>query len=299
MSTTSSHISISFVFLLAACGSGGQNLPDPDLGPPDAASPRDRAASDRRPPDKSAPDKHVPDSAQSKIWRPAPGTTWQWQLEGKLDLSKKVKMYDIDLFTSTKATITALHKKGIKVICYFCAGSYEAWRPDAKDFPVAVLGKQLQGWNELWLDIRAPAVGKIMKKRLDLAVSKGCDGVEPDNVDAYQNKSGFPLTGADQITFNKWLAAEAHKRELSIGLKNDLGQIKTLLPHFDWALNEQCLQYKECHLLQPFIAAGKAVFHVEYLPATKAKICPAAKKHKFDTLIKKYAVDAWGQACWN
>jgi len=35
------------------------------------------------------------------------------------------------------------------------------------------------------------------------------------------------------------------------------------LPHFDWALNEQCFEFDECDLLDPFVAAGKAVFGVE------------------------------------
>jgi len=282
------------ILVLTSCSGVDQVQPAPEAGPPDATSPRDRLV----PPDRRPRESAAPDSASKGVWRPRPGTTWQWQLEGKLDLSRAVKMYDIDLFNTSKATIAALKAKGIVVICYFCAGSYEAWRPDAKDFPKAVLGKQLQGWNEKWLDIRAPAVGTIMKKRLDLARSKGCDGVEPDNVDGYQNKSGFPLTGADQLKFNKFLAAEAHKRGLSVGLKNDLDQVVALLPHFDWALNEECVEHKECHKLSPFIAAKKAVFNVEYPPATKAKVCPTAKKYKLDTLIKKLAVDSWAQACW-
>ena len=51
-----------------------------------------------------------------------------------------------------------------------------------------------------------------MQARLDLAVSKGCVGVEPDNVDGYQNSSGFPLTAADQLAYNRFLAGEARAR---------------------------------------------------------------------------------------
>ncbi len=47
-------------------------------------------------------------------------------------------------------------------------------------------------------------------------------------------------------------------------LKNDLGQVRDLLPYFDAALNEQCFQYDECNRLRPFMSAGKAVFTVEY-----------------------------------
>lgn len=98
-----------------------------------------------------------------------------------------------------------------------------------------------------------------MSKRLDLAKSKGCDGVEPDNIDAYiqVNGGGFKVTYQDQLNYNIWLAREAHARNLSIGLKNDVDQVKDLVSHFDWALNEECYQYNECDTLLPFIRGKK------------------------------------------
>jgi hypothetical protein len=53
-----------------------------------------------------------------------PGMSWDIQYSGKLNLTKNVQVYDLDLFETTKATIDALHKRSIKVICYFSAGSY-------------------------------------------------------------------------------------------------------------------------------------------------------------------------------
>jgi hypothetical protein len=38
----------------------------------------------------------------------------------------------------------------------------------------------------------------------------------------------------------------AHARGLSVGLKNDLEQVKALVADFDWALNERCFRYNEC-----------------------------------------------------
>jgi hypothetical protein len=95
-----------------------------------------------------------------------------------------------------------------------------------------------------------------MSARMDMAKQKGCDGLEPDNVDVYtpDNKGGgLKLTYNDQIKYNTWLAQEAHARDLSIGLKNDVDQVDDLVTYFDWALNEQCWQYNECDTLQPFI----------------------------------------------
>ena len=52
-------------------------------------------------------------------WKPTPLTNWTWQLQGKINTAKNVVMYDIDLFDTPVATITALKKAGKKVICYF------------------------------------------------------------------------------------------------------------------------------------------------------------------------------------
>ncbi|WP_437901065.1 endo alpha-1,4 polygalactosaminidase [Sorangium sp. So ce124] len=233
------------------------------------------------------------------IWVPAPGTTWQWQLTGTIDTSLDVAMYDIDLFDAPQAKIDTLRAAGKKVICYFSAGSSEDWRDDASSFPAAGLGNPLDGWpGERWLDTRNAGVRNVMKARLDLAVQKRCDGVEPDNVDGYTNSPGFPLTAATQLDYNRFLAAEAHARGLSIGLKNDLDQVKDLVGSFDWALNEECHEYGECEMLTPFIRAGKAVFHAEYVDASKANaVCSATKPLGLSTLIKKLDLDAWRVAC--
>src|SRR3989442_2261340 len=185
-------------------------------------------------------------------WHPGLVTSWQWQLSGHLDPSFDVQMYDVDAFETSASQVSALHQAGRTAICYIDAGTWENGRPEAGQFPRRVLGAR-NGWpGERWLDIRRLSViGPIMQARMDMCKNKGFDGVEFDNVDAYQNHSGFPLSGADQLRYDTWLANQAHRRGLSVGLKNDLGQVKALLPYFDWALNEQCFQYHECSKLQP------------------------------------------------
>jgi len=231
-------------------------------------------------------------------WQPRPGTSWQWQLTGTVVTTFDVNMYDIDLFDVPRSVIDELHADGRVVICYFSAGSWEEWRPDARQFPPSLLGKPLEGWpDERWLDIRRlDLLGPLMEARLDRAVNKGCDGVEPDNVDGYANDTGFKLTFQDQLDYNRWLAAQAHARGLSVGLKNDMDQVTQLLPAFDWALNEQCFQYNECHLLVPFVQAGKAVFGVEY-ELEPAEFCLQAIAMNFDWLRKKWELDAWRRSC--
>jgi hypothetical protein len=237
-------------------------------------------------------------AAAPAIWKPAPNTSWQWQLTGlPIDQTVNVQMYDVDLFETAPAVVASLHAAGRKVVCYMSAGSWEDWRPDAAQFPAAVLGAN-NGWpGERWLDIRRlDLIGPIMEARLDLCKAKGFDAVEPDNVDGYTNHTGFPLTAADQLRYNIFIANAAHARGLSIGLKNDIDQIPELEPYFDWALNEECFNYDECDAYRPFTDAGKAVFHVEYEAATSA-FCTRANALNFNSMKKRWDLDAYRKAC--
>ena len=226
-------LSCAMVICMAACGDRGTtdllNIPDSVITPPTA-----------------------------QWYRPTVTTTWQWQLLGTTNTAYDVDLYDIDLFDSSETLIASLQTAGRRVICYFSAGSFEDFRPDAASFPSQVLGNPLDDFpDERWLDIRSPSVLTIMEARLDMAVDKGCDGVEPDNMDGFANNSGFSLTSADQLTFNRNIATEAHERGLSVGLKNDLDQISDLISFFDFQVNEQCHEFAECAELDAFITAGK------------------------------------------
>jgi len=277
--------------LAAACGGSSANSDGGVLpGTPDAAPGTPDAAPG------------TPDAAPGgSVWHPTPDTTWQWQLTGTVDTSIDVQMYDIDLFTTPAATIDTLHAAGRVVVCYFSAGSFEPDRPDSGDFPAAALGNVLDGWpDERWLDVRRADVRAIMAARLDRAVAAHCDGVEPDNVDGFEssNDNGFSLTAADQLDYNRFLAREAHARHLSVGLKNDLGQVPALVADFDWSLDEECQKYDECDALTPFITAGKAVFNAEYVDASQAgAVCAVTRPLHLSTIIKKLDLDAYRVAC--
>lgn len=231
-------------------------------------------------------------------WRVTPGNTWQIQLQGVLNTSYDADIYDIDLFDVSAEQIATLHADGKSVICYFSAGSYEDWRSDAGDFPAEVLGNALEGWaGENWLDVsNTDALMPIMETRMDIAVQKGCDAVDPDNVDGYTNNTGFPLTYADQLAYNILLAESAHERGLAVGLKNDLNQIADLVGYFDFAINEQCFYYNECDLLLPFINKNKAVFGIEY-ELTADEFCADSIDYGFSTLLMDYDLDGGRYSC--
>lgn len=235
-------------------------------------------------------------------YRPALETRWQWQLQpdavGRINTAYDVEAYDIDLFDAPDSVIAELHAQGRKVVGYFSAGTYESFRSDAGEFQPAEMGNALEDFpNERWLDIRSDNVRRIMLARLDQAVVRGFDGIEPDNVDGYANDSGFPLTPADQLAFNRFIANEAHKRNLSVGLKNDLDQIGTLVEYFDFAVNEQCHEFDECDRLQPFVDAGKPVFNAEYAagfvnePAIREQMCTESLDRNLRTLVLPLDLD--------
>ncbi len=231
-------------------------------------------------------------------YRPPVSISWQWQLVGEVNTDYSVALYDIDLFDSSVELINTLKDSGKKVICYFSAGSYENFREDRDKFNATDRGNILDDWpDEQWLDIRSLNVAEIMISRLNLAVQKGCDGVEPDNMTAYKNESGFDLTARDQLAFNKFIANESHKRGLSVGLKNNLEQVPELVDFFDFHVNEQCHEFDECDTLQPFISAGKPVLNTEYLqkfsddPDERQALCQTANNSQFSTLVLPLDLD--------
>jgi hypothetical protein len=232
-------------------------------------------------------------------WHPGTRVSWQWQLASPPTISSllDVRMYDVDGFETRARLVDAMHARHIKAVCYLSAGSWEKWRPDAGDFPSVVLGRS-NGWpGERWLDIRRlDLLGPIMTARMDRCATKGFDAIEWDNVDGYQNATGFPLTAAQQARYDVFLANETHARGMAVLLKNDLGQIRALEPYFDGALNEQCHQYAECGKLMPFIDAGKPVFGVEYGLAVAA-FCPDANARDFNFLKKRLSLGAWRVPC--
>ncbi len=237
--------------------------------------------------------------AASSWWVPPQNSTWQWQLSVPVDQSVDAQVYDIDLFENETSVVSSLHAQGRHVICYMDAGTWEGWRPDASKFPASVLGKADPGWTEeKWLDIRQLSIIEpLIEARLKLCKEKGFDGVEADNVDGFQNNTGFPLTAAQQLTYNEWLANTAHSLGLSIALKSDTDQAAELEPYFDFSLDEECFDYSECSLLEPFIKAGKAVFEVEY-KETPSQFCAQANAMKFMAMQKGLELEAWNSPCW-
>ncbi|KAF4457097.1 hypothetical protein F53441_885 [Fusarium austroafricanum] len=254
---------------------------------------------------------------RKELWQPEVGTPWQIMLSetvkvpkgGASSLSPDVPIWDFDLFDNPKSTMTALSKAGKKVICYFSAGTWEKWREDARSFPKKDLGKGLDGWpDERWVNISSIAVRAIMAKRIALAAEKGCDAIDPDNMDGYDNDNGLGLTEQDTISYVQFLSAEAAKYNMVMGMKNGGDITEEVIDYVAFCINESCIQYRECDLYAPYIEAGKPVFNIEYPKSApkvskdqKAKICStkgAAKySDDFSKIVKKMSLDSWAMYC--
>jgi hypothetical protein len=233
-------------------------------------------------------------------WHPAPGLTWQWQLDDEVDTSLEAEVYDIDLYVD-QAVIETLHARGVKVICYISVGSWEDWRPDADQFPPEILGNDYEGWpGERWLDIRRiDLLSPIMSNRLDLCKAKGFDGVEPDNIEIYDNNTGFPISYQKQLAYASWLAEAAHQRGLAIGLKNAPNMVADSLSFFDFAITEDAFYYGWIEKLLPFIKAGKPVFAAEYtdMDVNFKAACAWGTQHHVSFIQKNRILTAFRITC--
>ncbi|KAF1835456.1 hypothetical protein BDW02DRAFT_289030 [Decorospora gaudefroyi] len=212
-------------------------------------------------------------------------------------------VWDIDLFDNSATTVATLKAPGKIVICYFSAGTAEDWREDYKDFAAADLGKVLPEWpNERWVRITSQAVRNIMAKRIKMAADKGCDALDPDNTDGYQNNNGLNLKPTDSIAYMRFLQTEASKHSMKIGLKNSLDILPDVTPIIDFAVNEQCAQLGECQTYDNFIALNKPVFHIEYpkpldAQAAKGLSCTAPGVTGLSTILKSLHLDGITYYC--
>lgn len=232
-------------------------------------------------------------------WHPRPTTQpWQWQLSGRLRLAPRTAVYDIDGLDARRRAVRALHRRGRRVICYVSAGSHEPFRADARRFPRRVIGRRIAGFpDERWLDIRRiDLLAPILRDRFEACRRKGFDAVEPDNVDGYSNRSGFPLTAADQLAFNRWVAGTVRSMGMAVGLKNDPEQVRRLVGDFDFAVVEQCFEFRECRAYSPFVRRRKAVYLAEYRRRS-ARVCRRARRLRFSLIFKRRALGAARRTC--
>ncbi|MGD0934750.1 MAG: endo alpha-1,4 polygalactosaminidase [Streptosporangiaceae bacterium] len=227
---------------------------------------------------------------------PDNGPEFQWELDHPLSSGSTLDMgtgvlnaaghwtarmglYDIDGILNPASTVAALHRQGSKVICYIeigSAGNYYS----AADEGIAVsyhdqleaagdLGDAMPGYPEDYLNINAPSTVSIIESMIrQQCAAKGFDAVEPDIDDSYTDDTGFPITEAQNVAYDRALGSYAHHLGLAWGQKNgdnDPAFSVALEPTTDFLLTEECRYYQTCETVTPpYVRAGKLVLDAEY-----------------------------------
>ena len=198
---------------------------------------------------------------------------WQMVLQNNTQVTASandgIDIYDVDV-DSSDATFSSILGAGKYLVCYFSAGSSEAYRRDVGCFNTN-LGAGDYGCNyggaygdEFWLNTSSIEVRRIMQDRIERAAQKKCSAIDPDNIDAYGNNNGIGATESDSISFMQFLANEAHSRGMGIGLKNSLEIFDSVSSIIDFAVNEECVKYSECNTYTNFLASRAPVVNIEY-----------------------------------
>ena len=206
-----------------------------------------------------------------------------------------------DDYIFTRDAVQAIHASNRKVIAYITVGDAENWRADFQqmvDFDSACggcfLGKPFSKVfpNEWYVNInndrgQADFMRKMVQARVDKAAASQFDSLEPDVDFAAGNVSGFRISDATQVAYNVSIAHIAHADGLSINLKSDVDEAldPQLIAAFDYVIDEQCFQYKQCENYAGFQAAGKSIFNAEYRVAV-GKFCSKANAMNFNSIKK-------------
>jgi hypothetical protein len=286
------------LLLIVACG-GHSHQPAPRHG----RAPTTAAARTARPAPAGAATANQPASAPPALgwWHPASvgpdnGPRFQWELDHPLQVGSAADMgggalnaagqptarptvYDIDGIENPASTVAALHRLGARVICYIevgAAGNY--YSAASEGIPVSYysqlgaagdLGRKVPGYPERYLNINAASTVSVITSLIRRqCAAKGFDAVEPDIDDSYTASTGYGITMAQNVAFDRALGAYAHSLGLAWGQKNgdsDPAFSVALEPTTDFLLTEECSFYHTCQDVTPaYVRAGKLVLDAEY-----------------------------------
>lgn len=190
--------------------------------------------------------------------------SFQVQLSGSLDLDVEADLFVIDLHSPSDEDFSTLSARSASIGCYFSAGSFEPWRPDADDFPAESLGDPLADYpNENWLDIKSESVVALMAARIESAVARGCTDVFPSLVRPSTSENTFSLSADDFANYAAHLAQVAH----SVGLGALIAggaSFDPITEHYDAVLVFGCASAGSCDEWTTFAETERSVFSIEW-----------------------------------
>ena len=219
------------------------------------------------------------------------GDSFDVQYTEPYRLDRKVQTLVLDADEFGREVILGLRAEGTKVMCSVSVGTLESYRADFDAFPPEVIGRGLPDWpDERYIDIRNhAALLPVMRARFQNCKEAGFDGVSPDNIDGYDNDSGFDLTQADAVAYVKALAEIAHGMDLLIGQKNAPELAESLSEHLDFVITESCWKWEFCDAFTGYTSAGKPIFAIEYTDDSPdfAAACARAREVGISMILKE------------
>ncbi len=232
---------------------------------------------------------------------PAPGADWDWQLSENIRPPSGLQAFDADADVVSWAQIAALNRAGVYTICYVSVGTIEDYREDKGRFPASVVGKTYGDWpDEKFLDVRQLEVlMPIMRARFSRCKALGFDAIEPDNMDVYQNDSGFLISATQNIRYVRALAEMAHGMGLEIGQKNVPELTGQLIGSMDFIITESCFQDGWCEDVAAYVRAGKPIFDAEYTdrPINWKRACKEAARWNISMILKDRNLGVGRKSC--
>jgi hypothetical protein len=188
----------------------------------------------------------APAYAGRSIALPPTGARWDYQLGGARSVPDSVRIVERDRLAKPLA--------GKYNVCYVNGFQTQVeqkkfWRRHWS-LVLKKAGKPVTDsvWGEWLLDIRTPAKRKalaaIMGRWTDGCADHGFQAVEYDNLDSF-SRSHHLLSRSDNRRFARLLVKRAHADGLAAAQKN-WAEWDGTTAGFDFAVAEQCGQYREC-----------------------------------------------------
>jgi len=226
---------------------------------------------------------------------------WDWQLSEPIRAPRGVEVFDTDPDSVSARTIAQLNARGVYTICYVSVGTLENYRDDRRDFPRSVVGRVYGDWpDERFLDVRQlDVLLPLMQARFQRCKDMGFDAIEPDNMDVYDNESGFRISRRDGIAYIKALSDLAHGMGLEIGQKNVPEITRQLIGHMDFVITEDCFSDGWCEEVSAYIRDGKPVLAAEYTDTgvNWAAACAFARANDYSMILKDRDLTAALETC--
>lgn len=232
----------------------------------------------------------------AQIAVPKMGSSFQIEIDSYTG-NVAADVIEVDPDDVTTEQVRSLRAKGVYPICYVNVGAWEEWRSDSDRFPKEVIGKDNQNLQGVhWLDIgRYRQYFHLMADRIKVCADKGFLAVDADNVDGWQEDTGFKVTSEEGALYVTELAKTAHNHGLAFALRNDIVQLDYLVGDVDMAVVEDCHEGDACENWSVFLKDKKPVFVIEYEDEHFAEC-----KHDppgMTTVRKTTKLDSWVKDC--